>query len=47
MMMFYSLRPIFIFSDCLLFFQLDEPVAVTDSYFIRMFSRLFFTFSGD
>lgn len=40
----------FCLSRLFLFFQLEQAVAVADSYFLRMFSplfRLFFTFSGD
>lgn len=47
---FYCLRPIFIWGGLSLFSQLEQPVAVTSSCFLRMFSpfsRLFFSFSDD
>ena len=47
---FCPLKTIFIFHTVFLFLQLEQLMAVTDPYFLRMFSpfsRLFFTFSDD
>lgn len=47
---FCSFRPIFIFQTVFLILHLEQPMAITDPFFLRMFFpffRLFFTFSDN